>query len=450
MDTQNDATEHYENPKPNPKSLMEKAALGFKMFIIGFIVLLLLIPMLFIGNLIQERQSRKDEVVADITQKWGKNQKIVGPYISVPYKEQEINPNTNVSHTVIRYAQFMPEHLNFSAEPITEIRKRGIFEVILYRSKIKITGNFPPLDLSKLDIDPARLDFENAILNVGISDIKGLSEFININLDKQNFILEPRTKNTGVFSNGVSKKINYSALRSQSTTFNSIFTIKGAGELQFIPIAKQTNATIKSEWASPSFNGEFLPDSKEKVAKGFLANWSIPLTQRLIPMSWLNNQIDINGFGFGVNLMLPVNNYSTADRTVKYAILIIGLTFLVFFFIENIKGRSIHPLQYILVGFSLVLFYALLVSFSEHIPFNMAYLIAAFMTTMLISLYLLGVLKENKLASFIFGTLTLLYSFIFVLVQLEDFALLMGSIGLFIILAIVMYFSRKIDWYQKK
>jgi inner membrane protein len=193
-----------------------------------------------------------------------------------------------------------------------------------------------------------------------------------------------------------------------------------------------------------------LPDAKEKVKKGFNASWSIPLTQRMIPMSWLNNQIDIKGYGFGVDLLLPVNNYSTADRTVKYAILIIGLTFLVFFFIENIKGRRIHPLQYILVGFSLVLFYALLVSFSEHIDFNLAYLIASLMTTALISLYLLGVLKENKLAGFIFGTLGLLYGFIFVLVQLEDFALLMGSLGLFIILAVVMYFSRKIDWYQKK
>jgi inner membrane protein len=167
-------------------------------------------------------------------------------------------------------------------------------------------------------------------------------------------------------------------------------------------------------------------------------------------MSWLSNQIDIKDFGFGVDLLLPVNNYSTADRTVKYAILIIGLTFLVFFFIENIKGRSIHPLQYILVGFSLVLFYALLVSFSEHIDFNLAYLISSLMTATLISLYLLGVLKENKLASIIFGTLGLLYGFIFVLVQLEDFALLMGSLGLFFILAVVMYFSRKIDWYQKK
>ena len=450
MDTQNDVSQSNEYTKTNSKTIFEKAALGFKMFLIGFIVLLLLIPMLFIGNLITERQSRKDEVVADITEKWGSNQQIVGPFISVPYKETEINPNTNVSQTVIKYAHFMPENLSYEAEPITEIRKRGIFEVILYRSEIKIKGDFPALDLSKLDIDPARLDFENAFLNVGISDIKGLSDFIKIDLGNQKITLEPNTKNTGIFENGVSKKINYTQLKTQPISFKTAFIIKGAGELQFIPIAKQTKANIKSAWSSPSFNGEFLPDAKEKVKKGFNASWSIPLTQRMIPMSWLNNQIDIKGYGFGVDLLLPVNNYSTADRTVKYAILIIGLTFLVFFFIENIKGRRIHPLQYILVGFSLVLFYALLVSFSEHIDFNLAYLIASLMTTALISLYLLGVLKENKLAGFIFGTLGLLYGFIFVLVQLEDFALLMGSLGLFIILAVVMYFSRKIDWYQKK
>jgi inner membrane protein len=450
MDTQNDVSQTNEYTKLNSKSFFEKAALGFKMFLIGFIVLLLLIPMLFIGNLITERQSRKDEVVADITEKWGSNQKIVGPYISVPYKDTEINPNNNVSQTVIKYAHFMPENLSYEAKPITEIRKRGIFEVILYRSEINIKGNFPVLDLNKLDIDPSRLDFENAFLNVGISDIKGLSDFIKIDLGTQQITLEPNTKNTGIFENGVTKKINYSLLKTQTISFKTVFTIKGAGELQFIPIAKQTKANIKSDWSSPSFNGEFLPDSKEKVKKGFNASWSIPLTQRMIPMSWLSNQIDIKDFGFGVDLLLPVNNYSTADRTVKYAILIIGLTFLVFFFIENIKGRSIHPLQYILVGFSLVLFYALLVSFSEHIDFNLAYLISSLMTATLISLYLLGVLKENKLASIIFGTLGLLYGFIFVLVQLEDFALLMGSLGLFFILAVVMYFSRKIDWYQKK
>jgi inner membrane protein involved in colicin E2 resistance len=197
----------------------------------------------------------------------------------------------------------------------------------------------------------------------------------------QKITLEPNAKNTGIFENGVTKKINYTQLKTQPISFKTAFIIKGAGELQFIPIAKQTKANIKSAWSSPSFNGEFLPDAKEKVKKGFNASWSIPLTQRLIPMSWLNNQIDIKGYGFGVDLLLPVNNYSTADRTVKYAILIIGLTFLVFFFIENIKGRRIHPLQYILVGFSLVLFYALLVSFSEHIDFNLAYLIASLMTT---------------------------------------------------------------------
>jgi inner membrane protein len=206
MDTQNDVSQTNEYTKTNSKTIFEKAALGFKMFLIGFIVLLLLIPMLFIGNLITERQSRKDEVVADITEKWGSNQQIVGPYISVPYKETEMNPNTNVSQTVIKYAHFMPENLNYEAEPITEIRKRGIFEVILYRSEIKIKGDFPALDLSKLDIDPARLDFENAFLNVGISNIKGLSDFIKIDLGTQNITLEPNTKNTGIFENGVQKR----------------------------------------------------------------------------------------------------------------------------------------------------------------------------------------------------------------------------------------------------
>ena len=230
--------------------------------------------------------------------------------------------------------------------------------------------------------------------------------------------------------------------------FNFNVKLKGSEYINFVPVGKVTDIELSSDWNNPSFDGPFLPDSREIDDDGFTAHWNVLHLNRNYPQAWIGAQHKVKDSAFGVNLLIPVDSYQKSERSIKYAILFIGLTFLVFFFIEIINKKRVHPIQYILVGLALCLFYTLLLSISEHTSFNIAYGISTLLTIGLISTYTKTVLKSNALTGLMGGILIILYLFIFIIIQLQDYALLMGSIGLFIILGLVMYFSRKIDWYQ--
>jgi inner membrane protein len=213
-------------------------------------------------------------------------------------------------------------------------------------------------------------------------------------------------------------------------------------------MGKVTDINMNSNWSNPSFNGAFLPDTHKVDHNGFVANWNVLHLNRNFPQIWTSSHQTIEGSAFGVDLLLPVDNYQKSYRAIRYAILFIGFTFLVFFFIEVLNKIFIHPVQYILVGIALIVFYTLLLAISEHIRFNYAFVLSAVATLLLIGGYIRAILKSWKLTGLITGILSVLYSFIFVIIQLQDYALLIGSIGVFIILALTMYFSRKIDWYN--
>ena len=223
--------------------------------------------------------------------------------------------------------------------------------------------------------------------------------------------------------------------------------LKGSQQLYFTPVGKETDVVLNSDWQTPKFDGAFLPDQHKTDKAGFKAHWNILNLNRNYPQSWTGSSYKLRDSSFGVDLKLPVDNYQKSHRSIHYAILFIGLTFLVFFFIEIFQASGIHPIQYILVGIALVVFYTLLLSISEHIRFNYAFILSALATVALISMYVRAILGSLKMSLFIAGLLSMLYLFIFVIIQLEDLALLIGSIGVFVILGLVMYFSRKIDWY---
>ena len=265
-------------------------------------------------------------------------------------------------------------------------------------------------------------------------------------------------------------------------SFSIDLALKGSQLLYFIPTGQETNVKMTSNWQNPSFDGAFLPTSPAIInAKGFEAQWKVLHLNRNFPQSWLGNNYfvgsnpqdanattdynayaspeinadgvtkglnDISTSAFGVNLLLPIDGYAQSTRAVKYAVLFIGLTFLVFYFLELLNNISVHPFQYLLIGLGLCIFYILLISISEHLDFDLGYFIASAMTIGLIAWYANSILKQGKLATLVGGTLVVLYGFIFVIIQLQDYALLVGGLGLFAILALVMYFSRKINWYQ--
>jgi inner membrane protein len=235
-------------------------------------------------------------------------------------------------------------------------------------------------------------------------------------------------------------------------TENSNFSIKisfnGSKQIELIPIGKNTTMSMISNWADPSFIGNYLPndETKEISKNGFKADWKVLHINRAFSQQHLNKIPNLNEFAFGTKFMVMVDEYQKSERSAKYGFLVIALTFLIFFLIQTLSKINIHPFQYLMIGLALTMFYTLLVSISEHSNFLKAYLIAGISVIGLITLYSKSILKTFKFPVFIGLSLTALYTFIYVIIQLENYALLVGSIGLFLILAIVMYVSRKIDW----
>jgi inner membrane protein len=223
-------------------------------------------------------------------------------------------------------------------------------------------------------------------------------------------------------------------------------SLKGSETLQITPLGKTTKVNMQSSWPSPSFTGKFLP-AHQPSGEGFTADWQVLHFNRDFPQVWKDKKFDAEAYAFGVSLLQPTDNYAKTMRTAKYAILFIGLTFGFFFLLEALQGRRVHPIQYILVGIALIVFYTLLLSIGEVIAFNMAYLLASTATIGLITLYGKHLFELWKNALYLGGFLAGLYGFIFMLIQLEDSALIVGSIGLFLLVALAMYLSRKVEWY---
>ena len=224
-------------------------------------------------------------------------------------------------------------------------------------------------------------------------------------------------------------------------------SVNGSSGISFVPIGKTTEAGIVSDWKTSSFKGNFLPYNEDKITdEGFDARWKILDINRPFPQTFNNKLPELTKYAFGVNFMIPVDEYQKSERTAKYGFLVIGLTFLIFFLIQSLSKIGIHPFQYLMIGLALIMFYTLLISISEHSNYFNAYLTASIAVILLIALYARSILKNIKFPIFIASSLSLLYSFIYVIIQLESYALLVGSVGLFIILALVMYVSRKIDW----
>jgi len=432
----------------------------FKSFFIGFLILLLLIPTFFIQQLVSERQQRQREAVAEVSSKWAGSQTIAGLVIGIPYTET-ITDKDNTIKEIKKWAYFLPNKLDIHARMIPEKRYRGIYQVIVYTTELQVSGSYDSLHIEELNIPPARIIWNEAAAFFDISDIRGLKEEVKVHIAGADLDLVPGKFSSDQFKNALSASLPawFMALSSGATApgisparpaapidFSTTIRLKGSQDLLFVPLGKSSSVEVSSSWPNPSFTGTYLPDLRTVKDSGFVAEWKVLYLNRSYPQQWKDATYDLESSAFGVNLIVPVDSYQQTTRSVKYAILCILLTFTAFFLIEWIYTKAIHSMQYLLVGVALCIFYTLLLSFSEYIPFNGAYLIASMATIGLISWYVKSILQSSKMSLFIACLLTVLYGFIFTLIQLQDYALLMGSVGLFIALAVVMYFSRKIKW----
>ena len=413
--------------------------------ITGALILLLLIPTIFVSNLVTERKLRQIEVVNEVSNKWAQPQTLTGPYIYLPYKIQEKTTDNKIKE-ILNHLIILPDMLNVNGDISHEIRLRSIYKVLLYRASLNNSGNFQ-VKIPK-EIDSNLVQWQDAKICYGISDFKGIEEKLIVNFNGNDLELSPGLPSNEISNKGLSAPINLTPSEDGKTlAFNMNLKIKGSEQLHFIPLAGDSKFSLKSGWASPSFDGNNLPSTRQVNKEGFNATWNF--NKANLPFSTVLKDFtyDLNSVAFGVTMVQPADAYSKTDRSIKYAILFIGLTFSLFFIIELMQKKSLHPVQYVLIGLALVIFYTLLLSFSEFIAFDFAYLIAALATILLITFYAYSHFKSIRTA-LIFGVvLSMLYGFTFVLIRLEDAALLLGSIGLFVILALAMYASRKINWY---
>ncbi len=426
----------------------KRNALIFKAMIIAFLVIILMIPTSMIRSLIWEREGRQNQVIEEVSSKWGNEQTICGPIVTIPYYPYHKTVTPGTEGLTKKYAHFLPDHLIINGEVFPETRHRSIFEVVLYNSQLNISGDFSSINFEPFNIEEANILYDEAFISLGISDLRGVEKQLNMEWNDETYLFNAGIPVSEVIKSGIHTPINLNNAEKNTYNFSCNLFLKGSQRLFFVPVGKETETQLTAQWENPSFNGDFLPDQYEITHDGFSANWNVLHLNRNFPQSWLGGKQGLYNSAFGVNLLMSIDGYQKTMRSVKYAILFIGLTFLVFFFMEVLNRASVHPLQYILIGLALVLFYSLLLSISEYLDFNIAYLIASFMTIGLVSLYTQSIFKSLKLSGMMLSILVILYGFIFTTIQVQDYALLMGSLGLFLILAITMYFSKRIDWHQ--
>ncbi|POY38379.1 cell envelope integrity protein CreD [Solitalea longa] len=465
--------ETLETKQPAP-TFFERNAIIIKLMMVGFISLLLLIPSVMIQNLVIERSESRDHAVNDIYSKWGQTQTLAGPILNVPYRTLTKDANGKEEIT-LDYLHFLPERLDVKGNIDPSIRYYGIYEAILYNGKLNFSGNFTSPDLNGLKVVPESISWKDAFITIGISDLRGIKESVLVNLNDKAYTVNPGIERGGVFDSGLSIPFPLEGAQLLSgVKFGFSINLNGSSKLSFWPLGKETNIQLNSPWTTPSFSGAFLPESREVSEKGFSAKWKVLELNRNFPQKWTGDlysfanadedtdatslAIDtrehktknavIDNYSFGVDLLMPVDFYQKVYRSAKYALMFIGLTFTAFFFIELVNKKRIHPVQYILVGFALVIFYTLLLSFTEHLSFGIAYSIASAATILLITWFSGTVLKSKGLSILMGSLLSALYLFLYILLQMEDYSLLIGSIGLFVILGLVMFISRKVDWYD--
>lgn len=412
-----------------------------KIIVIGILIVILMIPTSFIQSLIHERQYRQEEAINEVSDKWGNAQTLNGPVLTLPYKKYA---QGNYGKETTEYIRVLPETLSVNGAIHPEKRRRGIFEVVVYNAQLQVKGNFPVLTIPS--VNPEHIQWQDAFISIGITDLRGIRDMLKLNWNGQ--ILQPEAGigNGGIAESGVSCKV---PVMPDSTGYSFSFdlNVNGSNSLYFVPLGKETNVNIQSPWKDPSFTGAFLPATREVSDAGFTATWKALHLNRNYPQLWIENVFNVLESSFGVGLLVPVEQYQKSIRSVKYALMFISLTFLFFFLVEVINRRNIHPIQYILVGLALCLFYTLLIALSEHISFNQAYLLSSIGIIGMITLYSRTIFRKNMLTLVMCLVLIALYGFLFSTLQLQDFSLLIGSIGLFVILGIVMFLSRNIDWY---
>ncbi|HEY9827487.1 MAG TPA: cell envelope integrity protein CreD [Stenomitos sp.] len=423
-----------------------------RLLVVAGLILILLIPTAMLQDLINERQSLREEAISSITSKWGRSQNIVGPWLVVPYvKRVQVDKTVR---TEVKSGVFLPEALKIDGNLESETRYRGIFEVPVYRTALTLSGQFQRPDLSDWGVRPEDILWNRAELNLQVSDAHAIQSQTQLAWNQKRIDFAPGQGKLGSNNNGGNSPGIHALLKGQMEgdrfVFNIPLKLQGSERIAFAPYGKETVATLKSNWRDPSFQGMWLPSKREVTGSGFAATWTIPSLGRNYAQQWNSESPvspeTINASIFGVDLISPIDRYRLAQRSVKYNFLFLILAFATFWLFEVTVQLRIHPLQYLLVGVAMSLFYLLQLALSEHLPFAIAYGISTLSVVVLISAYSVAVLRAKQRAGIIGAMQFALYGYLYFVLVNQDYSLLIGSLGLFGFLSIVMYLTRRIDW----
>ncbi len=407
-----------------------------KIVAISLIMLSLFLPLTLTRGLIKERLERKTQAIAEISSKLGGAQVITGPVVTVPYK----------ASGSLQYRHVLPETLTVNATVNPQVRHRGLFEAVIYDSQCDLQGAFDSQDFKIKGVADADILWDQAFVSLGISSLKGISGPIKAEMNGKTLRISPGSEKGSALSSRVGADVNLAG-ESGNIPFRIKVSLTGTQMLEFVPVGRSTFVEMKSTWPNPSFCGAFLPEHRTVKDQGFTAKWHVMDYNRSYPQSWTGHSFRPMASAFGVNLFQPVDVYTKSDRTTKYGILFVVFTFAAFFIAENLAKVRLHPIQYLFGGLCVTMFYVLVLSLSEHLSFGLAYLISGVAVVALVSVYCSAVLKKQGLAWAVGGVLAILYSYFYLLLLMEDYALLAGSTGLFLLLALIMLITRKVDWY---
>ncbi|HKJ62209.1 MAG TPA: cell envelope integrity protein CreD [Hyphomicrobiales bacterium] len=433
---------------------------GFKFFLVVLLIFILTIPLALVWFVVNERENRSAAVKQELAQLFGGEQQLIGPLLIVPYTVQikRIQDNKEIEETHERYATFLPDDFLAEGEAKSEIRRRSIYEVTLYSARLKLSGQFSAPDIRLIEPDAANVRWRDAILSIGLSDVSGLKEAASLRIDGGRTIaFEPSIGLPDGHAPGLHVRlfpVGGSIDQAPGTfRFETELVFNGSSRLTIAPIGRNSQLVLKSDWPHPSFNGAFLPESREISSDGFTASWRVPHLARSIPQAWRTDAQQAGSIHAtlfpvlsGVSFFVPVDYYALVNRAAKYALMFLSVAFLAVLVLELTSGRRIHAVQYVFVGLTMILFYVLLLSLSEHIGFTLAYLIASGATGGMLSLYTGKAMQSAARGLIMLFVFLILYGLLYLILRLEDFALLAGAVAGFIMLTVTMFATLRINW----
>ena len=462
-------SQHTDQAEKKSLGAIPVGSVSLKLVVIGILLFILMIPSFMIQALIDERAGRQEQTIQEVGSTWGDAQSVVGPVLVIPYQKFS---SSQVSS--IEYVYILPDTLRVDTTIDTQIRTRGMYDVPVYDTDVVAAGSFAPLNVAQLGLTKEQLLWDQATVVVGIPDMRGVKEQIILNWRQNTYAFSPGGHGT-VLATGINTRVFVSPDDHDGYTFSFNLKLRGSDNLSFVPLGKTTTVHVGADWPYPSFGGSFLPSTHAVTFEGFTADWQVLDLNRNLPQQWTSveplpyplmegvpyfagkessamldsTSLTWNGT-FGVQMFLPVDMYQQTTRSAKYAMAVILLVFATVFFMEVTSRRRVHAVQYLLIGLALVVYYTLLLSLSEYIAFGLAYLIASGMTIAMITLFAKSVMGSVRRALMTGGILAALYAFVFVLLQLQQYTLLIGSIALFGILGLLMYVSRLVQWYADR